>query len=46
MSETVRNDEKVLAWFYRVLRNVVVDAHRHRAATERLEAQLIRKHPG
>ena len=45
-SETVRNDEKVLAWFYRVLRNVVVDAHRHRAATERLEAQLIREAPG
>ena len=45
VSETVRNDEKVLAWFYRVLRNVVVDAHRHRAATERLEAQLIREAP-
>jgi RNA polymerase sigma factor (sigma-70 family) len=45
-SETVRNDEKVRAWFYRVLRNVVVDAHRHRAATERLEAQLIREAPG
>jgi RNA polymerase sigma factor (sigma-70 family) len=45
-SETVRDDEKVIAWFYRVLRNVVVDAHRHRAATERLEAQLIREAPG
>src|SRR4030095_9667424 len=45
-SETVRDGEKVLAWFYRVLRNGVVDAHRHRAATERLEAQLIREAPG
>src|SRR4030095_7196841 len=31
--ETIRDDEKVLAWFYRILRNVLVDAHRHRAAT-------------
>jgi RNA polymerase sigma factor (sigma-70 family) len=45
-SETIRDDEKVLAWFYRVLRNVLVDAHRRRAATERLEARLIREAPG
>jgi RNA polymerase sigma-70 factor (ECF subfamily) len=44
-SATVRDDEKVLAWFYRVLRNVLVDAQRHRAATERLEARLIREPP-
>ena len=44
--ETIRDDEKVLAWLYRILRNVLVDAHRHRAATERLEARLIREAPG
>jgi RNA polymerase sigma factor (sigma-70 family) len=44
--ETVRDDEKVIAWFYRILRNVLIDAHRQRAATERLEARLIREAPG
>jgi RNA polymerase sigma-70 factor, ECF subfamily len=28
-------DEKVVAWFYRVLRNSVIDHYRHRAATAR-----------
>ena len=45
-NETVRDDEKVLAWFYRILRNVLIDAYRRRAATERLEARLIREAPG
>jgi RNA polymerase sigma factor (sigma-70 family) len=45
-SETVRDDEKVLAWFYRVLRNVLIDAQRRRAARERLESRLIREAPG
>jgi RNA polymerase sigma-70 factor (ECF subfamily) len=45
-SATVRNDEKVLAWFYRVLRNVLVDAQRQRAATERLAARLMRESSG
>ena len=45
-SATVRDDEKVIAWFYRVLRNVLVDTHRHQAATERLEARLPREAPG
>jgi RNA polymerase sigma-70 factor (ECF subfamily) len=45
-TETVRDDEKVLAWFYRVLRNVLVDAQRRRAAMERLEVRLIREAPG
>ena len=45
-NETLRDDEKVLAWLYRVLRNVLVDAHRRRAAMERWEARLIREAPG
>ena len=28
-------DEKVVAWFYRVLRNAVIDHYRHRAASAR-----------
>jgi RNA polymerase sigma factor (sigma-70 family) len=32
-------EEKVVAWFYRVLRNAVIDHYRHRSSTERaLEA--------
>lgn len=32
---TVREDESVVAWFYRLLRNAVVDYYRHRAAERR-----------
>jgi RNA polymerase sigma factor (sigma-70 family) len=31
----VREEESVVAWFYRVLRNAVIDHYRHRASTER-----------
>ena len=31
----VRDEESVVAWFYRVLRNAVIDHYRHRASTER-----------
>jgi len=31
----VRDEESAVAWFYRVLRNAVVDHYRHRASTER-----------
>jgi len=35
----VRNEDSVVAWFYRVLRNAVVDHYRHKASAERaLEA--------
>ena len=34
-SSEIRDEESVIAWFYRVLRNAVVDHYRHRAATER-----------
>jgi RNA polymerase sigma-70 factor (ECF subfamily) len=31
----VRDEESVVAWFYRVLRNAVIDHYRHRESTER-----------
>jgi len=31
----IRDEESVVAWFYRVLRNAVIDHYRHRASTER-----------
>jgi RNA polymerase sigma factor (sigma-70 family) len=31
----VRDEESAVAWFYRVLRNAVIDHYRHRASTER-----------
>ena len=31
----LRDQESAVAWFYRVLRNAVVDHYRHRASTER-----------
>jgi len=37
--DTLRENESATAWFYRVLRNAVIDHHRHRAASTRaLEA--------
>jgi len=31
----LRDEENAVAWFYRVLRNAVIDHYRHRASTER-----------
>src|SRR5678816_679713 len=31
----VRDEESAVAWFYRVLRNAVIDHYRHRASTQR-----------
>jgi len=31
----LRDDENVVAWFYRVLRNAVIDHYRHRDSTQR-----------
>jgi RNA polymerase sigma-70 factor, ECF subfamily len=31
----VRDEENVVAWFYRVLRNATIDHYRHRASTDR-----------
>jgi RNA polymerase sigma-70 factor (ECF subfamily) len=33
--ETLRSDESAVAWFYRMLRNAVIDHHRRRATSSR-----------
>ncbi len=37
---TIRDEEKVVPWFYQLLRNLLVDHYRHRAAAARLENHL------
>ena len=39
-AEDVRDDERVVAWFYRILRNAVADHWRTRASARRGEAAL------
>ncbi len=39
----LRSDESAVAWFYRSLRNAVVDHHRSRGASERSLASLARE---
>jgi len=39
----LRDDEAAVAWFYRALRNAVVDHHRRRGASERSLAGLARE---
>src|ERR1700735_198543 len=34
-ASTLRSDESAVAWFYRILRNAVIDHYRHRAAEDR-----------
>jgi RNA polymerase sigma-70 factor (ECF subfamily) len=34
-SPTLRSEESAVAWFYRILRNAVIDFYRHRAAEDR-----------
>ena len=34
-SSTIRSEESAAAWFYRILRNAVIDHYRHRAADDR-----------
>jgi RNA polymerase sigma factor (sigma-70 family) len=34
-SSTLRDEESAIAWFYRILRNAVIDYYRHRAAEDR-----------
>ena len=36
----VRSDESVIAWFYRLLRNAIIDRRRRLAASERARAEL------
>jgi RNA polymerase sigma-70 factor (ECF subfamily) len=40
---TLRHEESVLAWFFRVLRNAVIDVHRRRGAASRALEQLARE---
>lgn len=40
--ETIRDDEKAVAWFYRLLRNALVDHYRHRDA----EARALLRYAG
>jgi len=40
---TLRDEEKVVPWFYQLLRNLLVDNYRHRAATARLAERLARE---
>jgi RNA polymerase sigma-70 factor (ECF subfamily) len=35
-SQTLRNDERVVAWFYRILRNAIIDHYRHRDVEKRI----------
>jgi RNA polymerase sigma-70 factor (ECF subfamily) len=39
-------DESAAAWFYRVLRNAIVDHYRRRAAAERAQERLAAELPG
>ncbi len=37
----VRDEESVVAWFYRILRNAVIDHYRHRAASDRVSEKVV-----
>jgi RNA polymerase sigma-70 factor (ECF subfamily) len=39
----LRDDESAVAWFYRVLRNAMIDHYRHRASHERAAEQWVRE---
>lgn len=39
----IRDEERAVAWFYRMLRNALVDHWRHRGAEARAEAALARE---
>jgi RNA polymerase sigma-70 factor, ECF subfamily len=38
----VRNEESVLAWFYRILRNAIIDYYRKQASVDRATTELMR----
>jgi RNA polymerase sigma-70 factor (ECF subfamily) len=38
---SVRDEESVVAWFYRLLRNSIIDYYRHQGSAERVSEQLI-----
>ncbi|MBS1827529.1 MAG: sigma-70 family RNA polymerase sigma factor [Acidobacteria bacterium] len=37
----LRDEENVVAWFYRLLRNAIIDYYRHRASSTRVADQLV-----
>lgn len=39
----LRNEETVIAWFYRLLRNAVIDHYRHHGTSERAQDALLRE---
>jgi RNA polymerase sigma-70 factor, ECF subfamily len=43
--DELQKDESVVAWFYRILRNAVIDAYRKNAATERALESFRRELP-
>ncbi len=38
---SVRDEESVVAWFYRLLRNSIIDYYRQRGSAERVSGQLV-----
>lgn len=38
---SVRDEESVVAWFYRILRNAIIDHYRQRGSAERASEQLL-----
>jgi RNA polymerase sigma-70 factor, ECF subfamily len=38
---SVRNEESVTAWFYRVLRNAIIDYYRQRGSADRVSEQFV-----
>jgi RNA polymerase sigma factor (sigma-70 family) len=43
--EEIRDPESAVAWFYRVLRNAIVDDHRHKAVDLRFKAAASKEAP-
>jgi len=39
-ADSLRGEEKVVAWFYQILRNLLIDHYRHRAAVDRFQERL------
>lgn len=39
--KSVRDEESVVAWFYRVLRNAIIDYYRQRGTNEKVTEQLV-----
>jgi RNA polymerase sigma-70 factor (ECF subfamily) len=43
-SDSIRDEESVVAWFYRLLRNAVIDYYRHQDVERRAMEHLARMH--